>query len=158
MTPNGITLSEPGLMEVQHGNSSLNDALAAIYRSLLQYTAECYPWTDDATGGPELTAIRQMQSEQNRQISQIAELLNERSWVIDFGVYPTEFTDLHYVGLDFLLRQLVTDEARLMQQLDGLARDAGHDATAVALLRGAAAEAKGHVQKLRELSTQHTRR
>ena len=42
-------------------------------------------------------------------------MLYEADWTIDFGSYPTEYTDLHYVALDFLLDQLIHNQLALVE-------------------------------------------
>jgi len=43
----------------------------------------------------------------------MVELLDQRGWTVDFGGYPTDYTDLHFVSLEFLLsRSLLRTSAR----------------------------------------------
>jgi hypothetical protein len=95
--------------------AALNQLLIDLGRSLLQYVGECWPWTD-----PETTAEQQKINElvqlQKHQIAQLTRLLTEADWPVHRGAYPTEYTDLHYVALSYLLHQLVINERALMEE------------------------------------------
>src|SRR5438132_330676 len=97
-------------------NQRLNLLLIRLLRSLLQYTAECWPWASVEESG-EQQAIAEMGQFQLVYVRQLVDLLVERGWPIDFGTFPTEFTDLHYVGLDFLLGELIADEDKVIAEL-----------------------------------------
>lgn len=95
--------------------AALNQLLIDLGRSLLQYVGECWPWTD-----PETTVEQQKIDElvqiQKHQIAQLANLLYQAEWPIQYGAYPTEYTDLHYVALSYLLHQLVINERALVEE------------------------------------------
>jgi hypothetical protein len=88
----------------------LNNILAAVYRSLLQYTIESWPWTDPEDL-VEQTAIREMASRQQTLVKRLAELIDARGQVVDFGSYP-DWSELHYVSLDYLLGKIIADKQR----------------------------------------------
>ncbi len=94
--------------------AALNDLLINVGRSLLQYVGECWPWAD-AHKDEAQRKIQELVKQQERQIAQLTELLYEADWTIDFGSYPTEYTDLHYVALDFLLDQLIHNQESLVE-------------------------------------------
>lgn len=97
-------------------NEQLNRLLINISRSLLQYIGECWPWTEvDADN--ERLVITKAVDRQRGSVRRLAGLLEDRHWPIDVGSYPTDFTDLHYVALDFLLSQLKSDEESLIGDL-----------------------------------------
>ncbi len=95
--------------------SALNELLINMGRCLLQYVGECWPWTDPNTLG-EQQRIEELVQQQQHQVASLADLLNAAEWTIDFGTYPTEYTDLHYVALDFLLNQVVQNQQGLAEQ------------------------------------------
>lgn len=94
--------------------SALNDLLINVGRSLLQYVGECWPW-NDANTQDERQTIERLVQEQKAQVARLAEFLQEAEWPIDFGSYPTEYTDLHYVALDYLLDQLIQNQLALVE-------------------------------------------
>lgn len=128
-------------------NSILNEILIQAYRSLLQYTVESWPWTD-ADGTAERQAIEEMAREQQAAIAAIAELLDRRQITVDFGTYP-DWSELHFVSLDFFLGRLIDDETQLIAALEraqpGLRGDDEGAAAAADLLAGE----RRHLERLR---------
>jgi hypothetical protein len=131
----------------------LNQVLIRLYRSLLQYTAECWPWLDAGENGERQT-LQQMAADQQAQVGRIVELLLNRGANVEFDNYPTEYTDLHYVALDYLLGQLIADEEELLAEIRDVQGDLATDREAVALLRDIAGLEQEHLQTLRTLASQ----
>jgi hypothetical protein len=104
-------------MGEQQQNAQLNQLLVKLQRSLLQYVGESWPWAE-AENSEELQALREAVELQQQGVARLAELLNHRRWSIDFGVYPVEFTDLHYVASSYLLSQLVESEKSLVDDME----------------------------------------
>jgi hypothetical protein len=142
-------------MADQTPNDVLNRLLARLYRSLLQYTVECWPWTtstESADGkSPEEKTVEQMAARQLAFVGRLVNLLQERGEVADFGNYPDN-SELHYVSLDYLLGKLIADEQKLVNELEA-AREAIHnDPPAAGLVIELLAAEKENVNRLRELA------
>lgn len=135
-------------------NARLNALLVRLYRSLLQYVIECWPWAG-ADESAEQQAVLEMVAEQQAHVGKLAELLAERGWPIDFGNYPTEYTDLHYVALDYLLGELVADETELIADIARTLAESAADRAAVALLTGLLESERRHLVRLRTLAAAH---
>jgi len=131
----------------------LNQLLIHLYRSLLQYTAECWPWLDAGENG-ECQTLRQMAAAQQAQVGRMVELLMDRGVMVEFDNYPTEYTDLHYVALDYLLGQLIIEEENLLAEIRSVQGDLATDREATGLLRDIAGLAQEHLQTLRTLVSQ----
>lgn len=115
-------------------NAKLNDLLIAMSRSLLQYTGEASPWapsTDDAFTEQLQALVRQQQS----QIARLASLLSQRMDYFDVGTYPTDYTDLQYLSLSYLLARLIRDQEAVLAKLRATAAECGSDAEARDLLQ-----------------------
>jgi hypothetical protein len=95
--------------------SALNQLLIDLARSLLQYVGECWPWSGSATQDAQ-RKIEELVEIQKQQVGELAELLDDAGWTIDKGSYPTEYTDLHYVALSFLLDQLIQNQRELVDE------------------------------------------
>jgi hypothetical protein len=95
--------------------SALNQLLIDLGRSLLQYVGECWPWAGAKTQEAQ-RQIDELVQIQKRQVGELAELLDEAEWTIDKGTYPTEYTDLHYVALSYLLDQLIQNQRELVDE------------------------------------------
>ena len=97
----------------------LNSLFVMLHRSLLQYVGECWPWTAVGPNGKQLrTDANNCVSHQRQSIGLIAEYLALRQARVEFGKFSTGFTDLHFVSLQFLLKQLISDQTRLVESVD----------------------------------------
>ncbi len=142
-------------MTDQTNNALLNRLVPRLYRSLLQYTVECWPWSPSAESpdgkSPEQEAIEQMAARQREFVARLVELLSRRGAVVDFDNYP-DYSELHYVALDFLLGRLIADEQRLVAELEA-ARGATHgDPPAATLIVELLAAEKDNLGRLRDLA------
>lgn len=138
-------------------NSSdvLNRVLARVYRSLLQYAVDCWPWstaTDTLAVEPaEQKSIESMVKGQQESVTRLADLITQRGDVADFGSFPDN-SEMHYVSLDYLLGKLIADEQDLVADLQGALAELGHDAEAAALVSHVLAAETRNVARLRDLS------
>lgn len=132
-------------------STPLNDLLIEIGRSLLQYVSECWPW---APRGQEAVreALDRMAAEQRALAGKLARLLDDRGEIIDFGSYPTEYTSLHYVSVDFLLQRILRNQEALVRSSDSLARAAEADPECGPLLTEIADVNRKHLDELRRLA------
>jgi hypothetical protein len=129
----------------------LNDLLIDVGRSLLQYVGESWPWTSEDESDIR-TAVEQMVAEQRETVLQLAALLDERAHRITYGQYPSVYTSLHYVALDYLLDQLVAQQQDLAADLAGAVEEAEGDEEAHALLTSAADQARRQADELTALA------
>jgi hypothetical protein len=138
-------------------NHRLNDLLIDLGRSLLQYVGESWPWTgyDEAK---EQAAINTLVDGQKASVQSLAELLAGRGHFIEPGTYPTEYTSLHYVALDYLLSQLVEDQRELVEECAAVSGDAQDDPDAGPLLAQIADQAAAHLKTLEDLAAKRTAR
>jgi len=135
-------------------NARLNQVLRSILRGLLQYAGECWPWSANDEAGVQ-EAVRDMVADQQDEVHDLADLLQERSWLVDFGKYPTEYTDLHFISLDYLLKQMVSEQKSLVENLESAIKDCAGDAEAVELLDVIKSRAAVHLKRLQELAAAH---
>ncbi|MBT6154811.1 MAG: hypothetical protein HOL01_02185 [Planctomycetaceae bacterium] len=115
-----------------HHNSLIADLLIEQSRCLLQYAGECWPWMADDDA--ERSVIETMVARQQQGVARMANLLNGRRQTIDFGAYPTEFTDLQYLALSHLLGLLVESQQALVDAIDQTATHCAVDVEAVAII------------------------
>jgi hypothetical protein len=130
-------------------NEQLNQILIRLLRNLSQYAVESWVWSSESQAA-ERSVVGRIVAEQQRSVGRLADLLATRAWNIEFGTYPTEFTDLHYVSLDFLRDQLIADQTGLIGELEQCQQALSGDSTASVLLTEIAAEERHHLQQLRE--------
>ena len=137
-------------------SSALNGALVRLNRSLLQYAGESWPWADAEAAG-ERAVIDSLVERQRKHVARLSDLLLDRHWAPDFGVYPTEYTDLHYVALDYLLGQLVHNETELAREVEVLLSQDWDEPAAVKLLGQIHAEQQSIAAELRRLAENHNK-
>jgi hypothetical protein len=129
----------------------LNRLLIEICRSLLQYSSESWPWTSAADEQVRKELMR-MADEQRDVVAALSDLLAARGHNIDFGTYPTEYTSLHYVAVDFLLSRLIANQEAIVLECEATAGTADADDEAKPLLEDIVLSERKHLDELRTLS------
>jgi hypothetical protein len=142
-------------MADQNHSDLLNRLLVRIYRGVMQYAVECWPWSAaaDANGvePPEQRAIEKMAARQQQFIGRLVGLLSKRRAAVDFGVYPDN-SELHYVSLDYMIGKLIADEERLVAELESAQKGLQGDPEAAKLVAELLAAEKQHLAQLRDLA------
>lgn len=134
----------------------MNQLLIDLGRSLLQYVGEAWPWTPEDEARARET-IESLVARQSDAVGRLTEFLDRRNWPIDFGLYPVEYTDLHYVSLDFLMKQLIQNADELVTEIDAVFRRCPPDSDEAYLLDGVLRDQQYIANKLRELAEAHNR-
>lgn len=96
--------------------SLVNSLLVEVHRSLLQYAAEASPWASAADTETQ-SLLLSLASEQEKSVGAMVDFLQSRKFRIDFGLYPQEYTSLHFVGIGYILERLKESERSLVSQL-----------------------------------------
>ncbi len=139
------------LMAEAVSSSLINDLLIQISRSLLQYVSEIWPWSA-ADAEETRRTLDRLAAEQRDSAAALVRFLDGRREVIDFGTYPTEYTSLHYVAVDFLLGQLVENQSSVVAGCEAALRSAEADVDATDLLRDVTTAERNRLDELRRLS------
>jgi len=134
-------------------NDVLNGVLILLRRSLLQYAAEAWPWTGSGAEGPRAEIDRLIAAQAER-VRQLADLLDSRRWTIDFGAYP-DFTDLHYLSLNFVLPHLVENERTIVRELELALPACAGDSEGTALVAAILSEESQALLELQRLAGPH---
>lgn len=114
-------------------NSKVNDLLVEIHRSLTQYAREAWTWSRENGSGGLRDAVSRAAHLQTADVQRLAKFLAGRGLRVDFGVYPHEYTSLHYVAIDYLASQLVENQRGLVRMLEGAWTELAGDDAAQAL-------------------------
>jgi hypothetical protein len=131
---------------------TINTALIGLSRSFLQYVAESWPWVDVADRSIE-QRLQVLASRERQDVGELVELLLDRDWSIDFGTYPTEYTDLHFISLTALFEWLLIGQDQIADMLSSTQqtlKEAG-DQSAMQLVETIASRQKDLAQALKEL-------
>lgn len=103
-------------MTCQNNEILLNSVLIDLAKSFLQYVAESSPWVrTDASSLQE--QVRVLAERQQQDVGEIVALLSDREHPIDFGSYPTEYTDLQFLSLERLISQLKSSQDHICRRL-----------------------------------------
>jgi hypothetical protein len=94
-------------MVCQDNELLLNSVLISLSRSFLQYVAESSPWIRlEATSVEH--QIQVLASRQRQHVAELVHVLVNREYPIDFGSFPTEYTDLQFLSLETMLNRIQT--------------------------------------------------
>ncbi len=128
----------------------LNTALIEVYRSLLQYAGESWPWASVGSEETE-TAVRKMAQEERDVVARIFQHLDSRGVSVDLGTYPDN-SALHYVSLPFFLQRMVVEHTDLDNALRYYRGQVAQDPSAARLLDEATGVVQRHLATLRQLA------
>lgn len=92
-------------MTCQDNEILLNNVLIQMARSFLQYVAESWPWVSTETASVE-SQVRVLAARQRQDVSELAAFLVGREHFIDFGSFPTEYTDQQFLSLQALIGRM----------------------------------------------------
>ncbi|MCH2212182.1 MAG: hypothetical protein MK110_12830 [Fuerstiella sp.] len=132
--------------------SIINEALIGLARSFLQYVAESWPWVDVSHQSIE-KQLQLLAARQREDVSELVQLLIDRELPIDIGVFPTEYTDLHFISLVTLLDWLQIGQSRISDRLAAAAQSLREsaDEDALDLIEAIAGRQQNLAASLREL-------
>lgn len=137
-------------------NEILNQVLIALNRSLLMYVQEAWPWTTKG-GEAEQQEILAIAGRRREHVAGVVELLVDRESEVEFGVFPAEFTDLHYIALNYLLTLLVESEQQVVDTVAKAIREiSADDPEATLLLESILTGEKDTVTRLQALAKART--
>lgn len=127
---------------------TVNGVLIDIHRSLLQYSAECWPWVDDKTE-PRYELLRRLVGEQRKDVARLCGWLNERDWAVNFGMYPREFSGRNYISLETLWTMIIRDQESLVSRLERIVDNLKSDDESRGLLSDVLASERRVLEQLR---------
>ena len=139
-------------MSTESTNRRLNDLLIELHRSLVQYTAEAWPWSQDENSDLQ-AAVLNIAERQRQDVGRLAKFLNNRRHRIDFGVYPHQYTSLHYVAIAYLQSQLIESQRSLTDLFESAVSLLDDDPEARELVAEIAASERQGLEKLAAVET-----
>lgn len=111
----------------------LNRLVIELDCSLLQYVGESSPWMEEGDMERQTMILRLVEQE-SAVVRQVIDFLASRRWPVEYGTYPTDYTDLQYLSLDFLLTQLVDHAEKNCARIASCQEQMTVDAEITALL------------------------
>ncbi len=91
----------------------VNELLFATSRSLLQYTAEAYPWSTTTKDLRE--PLLKLAHQQQESVRKLVHWLDDEGETVENEMYPVDFTSLHYVSADFLKKYLIKNQSQVVE-------------------------------------------
>jgi len=97
---------------------TLEALVRRLGRSLLQYLSEAYPWTT-TSDSPILSEVKRMAEEERDLAAKLSRFLAMRRHTVAYlGAFPSSFTTLNFVALEFVLPKLVQFERSSLEALE----------------------------------------
>jgi hypothetical protein len=103
-------------MTCQDNEILLNNVLIQMSCSFLQYVSESWPWVSTEEGSIE-SQVRVLAARQRQDVAEIVTLLTEREHFIDFGSFPTEYTDQQFLSLQALTKGLKNSQTGICSKI-----------------------------------------
>jgi hypothetical protein len=131
----------------------LNRILATLNRSLAMYLADADPWRQ-AGDDQAARVLARIVEDQRRDVNRLAERIIDQAAHIYAGQWPMEYTDLNFLSLDYLLRELVRHQREDIAQLERCVALLSHDRPARELAEEILGSEQAHLEALEDLSHQ----
>jgi hypothetical protein len=140
-------------MTCQDNERLLNNVLIQLARSFLQYVAEASPWVSRDASSLEAQVLV-LAARQRQDVAAIAALLNQREHAIDFGSFPTEYTDQQFLALDSLIDGIIISHQLVGRQIAAAQESlrAAGDTEAAELLRVTSSHEQDIAAALQEIA------
>jgi len=139
-------------MTFQDNEILLNNLLIQMARSFLQYISESSPWVAGDAVSDEAQVLV-LAARQRQDVADIAALLDQREHYIDFGAFPTEYTDQQFLSLQSVMGGLLRSHASVCEKISNSVvslRTAG-DAEAADLLTTVESHERDILRALKEI-------
>ena len=104
-------------MTCQDNELLLNNVLIQMARSFLQYVAESSPWVSYDTASLE-SQVLVLAARQRQDVAELATLLTNREHFIDFGSFPTEYTDQQFLSLQSIIGRIEASHALVCRRIE----------------------------------------
>lgn len=96
----------------------LQELLRRESRSVLTYVAEAFPW-GNSRQVPALIQLQELIAREREAIARLGQLLVRRRIELPYlGSYPSSFTTINFLSLDYLIPRLIDAERRAIVELE----------------------------------------
>lgn len=138
-------MTHPGSVEV------LNRLLRIQYRSLPMFLAGTSPWTHQGDERAEIS-LTNIVADQKAMVQRIAETILEHGGQVDTGNFLIEFAELHFLSLDYLLKELVERQRADLADIERCVAHLTDDRIAKMLAEEVLGAERAHLEALEELA------
>ena len=130
---------------------ALNDLLTLEYRSLPMYLTYASPWRRPEDGRAEAT-LKHIVTDQQHMAARIVDAIQERNGAIEVGDFPMDFTDMHDLALDFLVKDMIHWQKRDIAQAEAIVAALQGDRAARELAQEVLGAERAHLEALQDLT------
>ena len=95
--------------------------------------------------------VKSLACQQEGLVTQFVDFLRERKQLVDFGVYPQEYTSLHFVALEYYLSRIEASQSALIGQLESAMGSVAGDQAAAQLVANSIEVNRQILNELKEL-------
>jgi hypothetical protein len=115
-------------MEMNHLDAaSLQEILGREGSSLLQYARDSYPWAS-RDKRIVLERLNELIEDEQKSAAAIANLLTRSHYALPaMGAYPSDFTTINFISLDYLLPELVQAQQRALASIEAAVIQISHE-------------------------------
>ena len=131
--------------------AALNRLLAIVGRSFPQYLQYSRPYIPPGRDNVVET-LGAIVADQNVLADRITQILVDAEAPIRTGEFPMAFTDMHDLGIDFLVNMAIAYQEQDVASISQSVTELQSAPAAKALAEEALGMAKGHLESLRELT------
>lgn len=132
---------------------SLNRLLEIEYRSFPMYLGDASPWFSEADV-KAVETLKNIAADQQAMSQRIAELILDLGGRIEPGEYPTQFTDTHFLSIEFLLKELVYYQRQDIADIDQIVVELAGHREARELAEESLGAERAHLEALEALTHQ----
>ena len=132
--------------------ATLNRVLATLYRSLPMYLSTSASPFARAADHKAVETLDHIVADQKDLCRRVGEFILDRNGVIELGEYPMDFTDTHFLSIEFLVHRLIEQQAQDIVDLEECVAWLANDRDARDLAEEALGSAKAHFESLEELA------
>jgi hypothetical protein len=137
-------MSQPSTTDV------LNRLLAIVVRSFPQYMQYSRPYVPPGRE-PMFETLQSIATDQNGLADRISALIINAQAPLRSGEFPMEFTDMHDLGIDYLVNAAIAYQQQDIETIGQLVDDLQAAPEAKSLAEETLGMAKGHLESLQEL-------
>ena len=128
----------------------LNRLLGVIGKSFVQYLRYSRPYIPPGRDSV-METFESIVTDQDALVDRISQMLVDAQAPVRAGEFPMEYTDVHDLGIDFLVNAAVEYQRQDIGAIESLVEQLRSAPAAKALAEEALGMAKGHLESLREL-------
>ena len=125
----------------------LNRLLQTLYRSLPMYLAEARPWTGRNDEGPQ-AVLASAAIDCRSYFQRLVDMILELGGPLELGRFPTEFTDLHDLSVDYLLRKCIDLQQRDLGVIQHCVESLTPKSAPRLLAEEVLGNARGHLERM----------